>query len=797
MMNHIEICIYFIIAILGLGYPILIQVFSGIDSKYNSTKILELFRKELIFKTFRRILYYTLIVVLLHVIQNVWINTNDNTEINVIHFSLVVMTLVLIVSFFLFIGKILVYFNRLKFIEYLKLNIKKGKDVDLYYKALVDILEGSQKRGEELEVINIIQYFIERDKVSVAKAEADFSHFGEISKTLYWAIDSQKDNIAQIISRYVYSRFQEYREGSENEEFLEYPSEFYDLIYNSSKKILSLPSNSDMRYLENRAIGGVWLLGEFFYTKISEETYKCMWYSLLLAIQNQRDDIVLAFWGNSCQYFKYSMRTIDPIYSEVLEIMNKTEIENRSEERMRFLEFHYALGGLLIYQKRYDCIRRMFRFTQTEPPSYVLLPTTMTEVFRQFFKFSDSYDDAMMRITLRYPFPDMEGMNADGIICNWICKYITVLFLRQYTLISYTLNDFVFMPLLPEDRGDKVFWKEHITSFNPFIDSILTNDELMTEIGFGTYHDFAKYWSVENRKMKPCEIIEDTQAKLDEEIKDADVNQELDVNQVEKFNNSTKRIMSDGIKLVGPLLNKDEINNDYKSWSLAQNLSLAFDKTVFLPNSNHINFDTILATESVQSFMSAISNQFYLQSTESYLLGIDDFFKGIDKLDLDKNRHVILAFSLNLSYFLEINNAITKENEEYFYKDIPIKSFQFSNRFVSQTLFVLDKSDMPCLCHYELAGKQIENYKLKLIDEEIYLYTSVIDLNNDEDVRNQYKEQNNVENDADLKKKALAVIEINVESRWKNSVEIIRLKLYSQYQDKGLPNSLDDIKPLN
>lgn len=45
-MNIISICVTFISVILGIAYPILLQVISKLDEKYSSVIILKLFNKE-------------------------------------------------------------------------------------------------------------------------------------------------------------------------------------------------------------------------------------------------------------------------------------------------------------------------------------------------------------------------------------------------------------------------------------------------------------------------------------------------------------------------------------------------------------------------------------------------------------------------------------------------------------------------------------------------------------------------------------------------------------------------------
>lgn len=45
-MDNISICVSFIAAILGIAYPILLEVVSRLDEKYSSQAIIELFRRE-------------------------------------------------------------------------------------------------------------------------------------------------------------------------------------------------------------------------------------------------------------------------------------------------------------------------------------------------------------------------------------------------------------------------------------------------------------------------------------------------------------------------------------------------------------------------------------------------------------------------------------------------------------------------------------------------------------------------------------------------------------------------------
>jgi hypothetical protein len=55
-----QICIYFIIAILGLAYPVSLQVVTRLDERYNSHQIVALFNRNIAWRYFKYLLYASL-----------------------------------------------------------------------------------------------------------------------------------------------------------------------------------------------------------------------------------------------------------------------------------------------------------------------------------------------------------------------------------------------------------------------------------------------------------------------------------------------------------------------------------------------------------------------------------------------------------------------------------------------------------------------------------------------------------------------------------------------------------------
>ena len=202
-----------------------------------------------------------------------------------------------------------------------------------------------------------------------------------------------------------------------------------------------------------------------------------------------------------------------------------------------------------------------------------------------------------------------------------------------------------------------------------------------------------------------------------------------------------------------------------------------------------MNFDSFPAYEFIKENRFFISQLFFLLKTKSYLLDINDLFKGIDKLEISAEDYIIISFGIDTSYFKDYVDV--KLLSDSCYKDISIFNFSpYSSPLVSQSLFVLKKSDRPFIIHNQINPEEIDKYKLDQLDKELQLYASIVDLNIENLISEEFREAHP---DTEFQKYVLAVIAKNTEIRWKKKIELIQLSLHSQYEEKGLPNSLNDI----
>jgi hypothetical protein len=304
-MDTISISISFIVTIFGIAYPILFQVVSRLDEKYSSILILNLFNREKERRFFRISLISSLIAILIYVLKLPPLFDFGKLDFLINNSALVIListTAALIVSFFYFVEKILTYYTPTLFLKYL---IRRHNEVK----------------------------------------DNNYIHFKAISDLLYNSIIEQNETISRTISDFLSSAFQNIREKSENDE-VEYPASFYEIVYKSIEELANQKSKR-LAFLEYQTTGGVLFFGGSD-TKLSKTTSTWIWRNLLLMIKYERDDLIMYYWQNAHQYFSYQLGTITAEHSQKnFEVINEKEIENRDKERVQFLEFHYALGGLL------------------------------------------------------------------------------------------------------------------------------------------------------------------------------------------------------------------------------------------------------------------------------------------------------------------------------------------------------------------------------------------------------------------------------------------------------------------
>ena len=285
-----------------------------------------------------------------------------------------------------------------------------------------------------------------------------------------------------------------------------FPSEYYQMISRTIEELANIKSDR-FTYLTHSTAGSTWMLGTSNDTGVSTNTYDWIWKNLRLILNYDRDEFISYYWGNASRYFGRSLNYISSNFSHsAKKIVNQKEIDQREAERKSFLNFHYALGGLLLYKRKYGIINMMFRFTQSDPPEYLLLPKNTDQVFNIYFDFEDPFNGKYQFINSDFRFSDSGGFEMESEVRHWICSFIALLFLRQFSLKS---NTYKLNPLTPPNARPinipKQEWVDGLTNFRFLVVELIKNRELLKVTGLDFITD---KWCEDNKKPTPLKIIE-------------------------------------------------------------------------------------------------------------------------------------------------------------------------------------------------------------------------------------------------------------------------------------------------
>ena len=624
------------------------------------------------------------------------------------------------------------------------------------------------------------------------KIEADLKYFSALSDLLLESIRTQKATYSITLSNFFNSEFKKVRDKFTNEPVV-YPELYYKTVYRAIEELAIFKEKRNY-LLEHRTSAGVWLLGESQGKEISEITYLWLWKNILLAVRYQQDDLIMNHWEFCHQYYSYNMPSIYKRYDNPtnnFQVSNQVEVDKRRTERQKFIEFHYALGGLLTYLERYSCLKRIFNYTQSQPPKYELLPESMEEIFKFYFDVKDPYDSKYSWISHLYQFPELSGLNADHAIKKWIMSYMTILFLRQWTIHPYLITmrplDF---PRIPQTQSEIKQWIDGLDFFKKLVFEHLKNRELLKTLSL----DFITLeWCAKNEKPYPIDFIEKFKSTLEGAYHSNAMNLALSPEKILQFENKTKAIVEYTIEKFQTINNVAEIQDDNSDkWYVSgQKMLQSKDALSENPEVHHMEFDSYLASVVSTNLNEELSELFIRKISKSYLLKSNDFFKAIDKLGIDET-FVIVNFGLHLDYF--INELKVPGLSNHNYKKTNIYTFNGSH-IVRDTLFILKKTDLPNISTKPITDDIIAKYSLKKISDSINLYSSAIDLNKaTEEVFNENKQDRT---DDEVRKSVLLNITILAEFKWKMNIEVIRLIQYSEFFQNGLANKIDDVTPLD
>ena len=740
--NIVEICVPLIIILLGTAYPIILNNISNIGEKYHSKYIIALFKQERFYNqsSFQWILYLSLFLLIPLIFKfeplfgwdNCFINNSANILVSLV-------TALLLFIFFKWIKKISIY----------------NSNID-----------------------SLLDYIIKRYESSNGKTK-EYA-FMSINDIAIYAVNTKDIDLQTKLLDFYFNYVIKYRKeyNSTNKE-LNYDEEFSGLIRRIIDECVE-NNYKDLLPLRYSAINGVLLIPyDTQRIKISEDTYNNLWYNITLIRNNP--DYISKFWAHSNQYFWTGLKEIALNFDR----SNEKEFIEREQERKRFLEFHYAVGGLLLYSKNYEALKYIFSYSQQTPPKYELLPYNMRDIFEQIEYFRNE-NKQIPRFIIgfnRYRFPNLDSVGTNKQVVFWICCYLCVLFIRQYKLLKtlyYSnttnqpyLNDLPLMELYN--------WKESITYFKFCLNKVLEDKEALEQLELWNTYEL-KYSEIDK-------FIIELEQSIDEHISDKKERAELSQEKIVTFYERSKEILEESMEQYLPIENSEIFENDSNALTctfLGQRI--LSNKSCFVDGEIPcIDYDTSLANFiSSYSIPRDISNSFLIAKTNRYLLNNNNLLEGMDRIIQDKEDIVIIVFSGGYETTQEIGNSKYKENIIY------LPGIDFRN-----TIFILEKSNLPKIEKSDISEEVKQELKVKKISDKWNIYGTVIDINlpENEAIKEKWIDDINYyqkENELQVLLGLLFVGHI----KFKSDRKIIQININNEFEELGTENELSDLEPL-
>lgn len=669
-------------ALFGLSYPLVIGCIEKIDSKFRSTKLSERFQRECSYKWFKIVLLINLAMAVLSPFLMEWC---ADAHAKVIMGVQVGGTISMIISALCLFRKIISYYN-----------------IAELQKEILDDYKTAVKKQNKVKKE---KYFIQWIDLS-----------GELLKS---ADDKLVQSVYEVLFEYVEKA---YKIGSSKA--LKFDPYYYDGI----SRINEFLSKGEARPISVNNTNSILTSLILIDSVVSETTYRYLWRNLKIQLFYNKEEWIMKYWESASQKIRLFMNTtyISP-YNKKGELDTKKmeEIKNKKKQREEFLEFHIMLCSMLLQQKKYELLEQMLSFTQTEPPSYPLVPSTFSEILDVFNSVNHNISINPTYYESRYQMPKMHGI-TEGKIAGAANCYLALLAYRIYAIRwDYGYGSVLNTGALPNTLSELATLSNNLNIFKYWLGRIRHDQELLQVVGIRSLdegnEDKAQIYAV-----KPDLLVSNMQDEIHKKMENLKITSPLNDEKVASEQKELTDNIRRAMKGYADLLEKRFEQEKYLD--LNSSISVPFLNTAFWGNSdvNHFGTAECVSSSMLENFRNLFASAFFVKhSNTDYELSSDDLFEAIDKLALNK-QHYIIAFGIYFDYYIGTIEGLEKESaHKYTYNKIRILSLDCSTEYFSQMLYIMEYEDLPFLDFLEPSEEEKKNLLLEMADESCGLWLSI------------------------------------------------------------------------
>ena len=710
--NEMSVVVGIVTAILGISYPLLLQVIERIDTKYNSRAIISLLCKSYQFRWFVWLLRLEVLVLFVLVILLEF----AELEIvgNLLRFVSLGLSLLLVVCFFSLCKKIMVFYRADKLASYFE---RRDHSEFLFIRYLI--------KKHHKPYISVRNWLAKKFLFDIPKVELD-------AWTDFMKFLISKDSGDLIVDsyQYLYSRIHLYRYCYDKKEPIVY-NEYINkavvainsAICKSTERQFSFTNSVDM-------LSGY--SGQFDGKQNSIELRKTCWRCLIEMIYTDRMDLLYDYW-------KYA--------DQRLNLMLKKNIEGESDERYMsmYKEFFIFLCAHLLYSKKYEAISKLLFYSHNIPPVYEMLPNNFVEVFRWYTKlYVDSFRTGFIYES-HYTFYDDKDPLSSGTTRNSALDYLAVLAMRLQYIPPIYYNDNIFV-YNDEYEKTPIGVKSYIVACDDLIRRVEKLDRDILDILFSK----AQY----KNNMAIVDFLKGYLEHLNNQAKIIEETQEISHDIINNDKAKVSAYLERYIKEFSVFLSSDTQMPNFD----AENVADAFRKSIQMNSctskqiypSSYFKEGQIVGvgnlTEAIAdgvnySFVRGIDTWFMALGGNPVNISSQNIYEAIYRLCPDADNDVLLYFGYK-EYFIHLMGKHYKEKGGvstvdgrviYFLPDMT----PFNNR-----LIVVDKHKMPKLVLREPLEDTRRLFQYERISANYPIYWGLVDLKDDSVLRKELLDKN-------------------------------------------------------
>lgn len=522
---------------------------------------------------------------------------------------------------------------------------------------------------------------------------------------------------------------------------------------------------------------------------IPDKHYQFLWKNLVLQEHYGQDRWIMFYWEIASQRHKTNVFNVT--YSRDYDEEKNAQFEEKKKENWRFLEFHIGLVAMLLQKQKYDLVKRMLRFTNSQPQEYPLVPSTIAEVLDAFNSIHKTSDEPGMFLYYekRFRMPDMHGINDDEIL-GALYSYLALLFYRVYTLPWYLGEEFALrngINVHQTNLQELRMWKDSLRILEFWLKKLDDRPEWLEIIGYDRSMTDKRYKKTKGATFAtPKQILNDAAKLIDKANEKLRRSQPFSKTKIDALNEGIVTAIKDAMESYKLFIAQPSSGGDIPLNCAASHV---FPNTAFVyqPDVSYVDIDETMAQLSYRQFMISVCQLFRLRVLgETYKIASENLLKALDKLGISED-FVILSFGNNLDYwFQKDENGIVR------YKGVEIYSIPNYSPLIESAYYIMRREDLPSVKFIEPHKDMIEKYKLEPQDATYQVWTSLLRVKDHPDLKPNPREETG-ENMDEISRLTIGWRPV---VNMKPLIEAIIIKVWYRFRDEGNPDDLDKINPI-